>query len=153
MTTFRSKLAAANQSGTRTLVAVPEKAMLEFGGRRRVPVVATINGYAYRTTICDMGSGPCIGVRRSVREAAGVAFGDRITVTLAFDNEERTVEVPAFFAKAMTKAERASFDALSYSHRKEYVDWLVDAKKPETRERRVEKVREKLRLREQHAPS
>jgi hypothetical protein len=153
MTTFRSKLMGANQSGTMTFVAVPEKAMREFGGRRRVPVVATINGYAYRTTICDMGSGPCIGVRRSVREAAGVAFGGPITGTLAFDDKERTVEVPAFFAKAMTKAERKSFDALSYSHRKEYVDWLVAAKKPETRERRVDKAREKLRLREQRPPS
>jgi uncharacterized protein YdeI (YjbR/CyaY-like superfamily) len=57
----------------------------------------------------------------------------------------RTVEVPAFFAEAMTKAERKSFDALPYSHRKEYVDWLVTAKKPETRARRVEKAREKLR--------
>jgi hypothetical protein len=147
MATFRSKLLSANETGTMTFVSVPEKAMREFGMRRRVPVVATIDGYAYRTTICDMGSGPCIGVRRAVREAAGVAFGDRITVTLSLDEKERTVEVPAFIAEAMTKLERKAFDAMSYSHRKEYIDWLVTAKKPETRDRRLALVRQKLRER------
>ena len=147
MATFRSKLASANEAGTMTFVAVPEKAMREFGGRRRVPVVATIDGHAYRTTICDMGNGPCIPVRRAVREAAGIAAGRRITVTLVFDGEERTVAVPPFLAKAMTKTERTAFDSMSYSHRKEYVDWVAAAKKIETRERRIEKMREKLRER------
>jgi hypothetical protein len=147
MVTFRTKLASVNELGTMTFIAVPEKAMREFDGRRRVPVVATIDGYAYRTTICDMGNGPCIPVRRSVREAAGIAAGQRVTVRLAFDGNERTVAVPAFLAKAMTKTERTAFDSMSYSHRKEYVDWIVAAKKPETRDRRVEKAREKLRER------
>jgi bifunctional DNA-binding transcriptional regulator/antitoxin component of YhaV-PrlF toxin-antitoxin module len=147
MATFRTKLASVNEWGTMTFIAVPERAMREFDGHRRVPVVATIDGYAYRTTICDMGNGPCIPVRRSVREAAGIAAGRRVTVTLAFDGDERTVAVPAFLAKAMTKAERRAFDSMSYSHRKEYVDWITAAKKPETRDRRVEKTREKLRER------
>ena len=130
-----------------TFVAVPEKAMREFGERRRVPVVATIDGHAYRTTICDMGNGPCIPVRRAVREAAGIAAGQRVTVTLVFDGKERTVAVPLFLAKALTKTERTAFDSMSYSHRKEYVDWVAAAKKIETRERRIEKMREKLRER------
>jgi uncharacterized protein YdeI (YjbR/CyaY-like superfamily) len=60
---------------------------------------------------------------------------------------ERKIDVPEFFAKAMTKAERKAFDSMSYSHRKEYVDWIVAAKKIETRDRRIEKTREKLRER------
>lgn len=128
-----------------TFVEVPEKAMREFGGRRRVPVLATIDGHAYRTTVCDMGNGPCIPVRRSVREAAGIAAGQRVTVTLVLAGEERTVAVPPFLTKALTKTERTAFDAMVYSHRKEYVDWAMAAKKPETRDRRVEKMREKLR--------
>jgi hypothetical protein len=147
MATFRSKLASANEAGTMTFVAVPEKAMREFGERRRVPVVATIDGHAYRTTICDMGNGPCIPVRRAVREAAGIAAGQRVTVTLVFDGEKRTVAVPPLLAKALTKTERRAFDSMSYSHRKEYVDWVAAAKKLETRERRIEKMREKLRER------
>jgi len=58
-----------------------------------------------------------------------------------------TIAVPPFLAKALTKAERTAFDSMPYSHRKEYVDWIVAAKKPETRDRRVEKAREKLRER------
>jgi hypothetical protein len=149
MATFRTKLASANEAGTMTFIAVPERAMREFDGRRRVPVVATIGGYAYRTTICDMGNGPCIPVRRSVREAAGLAAGQSVAVTLVFDGDERTVAVPDFLAKAMTKTERTAFDSMSYSHRKEYVDWIGAAKKPETRDRRVGKAREKLRERTQ----
>jgi len=145
MATFRTKLASVNEAGTMTFIAVPEKAMQEFGGQRRVPVVATIDGHAYRTTICDMGNGPSIPVRRSVREAAGIAAGQRVTVALVLDGDERTVAVPPFLAKALTKTERTAFDSMSYSHRKEYVEWIVAAKRPETRDRRVEKAREKLR--------
>lgn len=66
----------------------------------------------------------------------------RATPTL--DAAERTVEVPAYFANALTVAERRTFDAMSYSHRKEYVQWIEGAKKPETRERRIENAREML---------
>ncbi len=142
--TYRTKLVSANKAGTMTFIAVPEKVMREFDGRRRVPVVATIDGYAYRTTICDMGNGPSIPVRRSVREAAEIAAGQRVTVTLVFDGEERTVAVPPFLARTLTKTERAAFDSMPYTHRKEYVDWIMEAKRPETRDRRIEKAREKL---------
>ena len=145
--TFRTKLASVNEAGTMTFIAVPEKVMRGFDGRRRVRVVATIDGHTYRTTICDTGNGPSIPVRRSVREAAGIAAGQRVTVTLISDVEERTVAVPPFLTKMLTKTERTAFDSMSYTHRKEYVDWIVAAKRPETRDRRVEKTREKLRER------
>ena len=61
--------------------------------------------------------------------------------------ESRTVDVPSDFATAMTLAERRAYDAMSYSQRKEWVDWIADAKKPETRLRRIEKAKAKLRER------
>jgi hypothetical protein len=143
---FRTTLACIDGKSTMTFVAIPASAMKAFGGRKRVPVVATINGLSYRTTITDMGNGPSIPVRASVRAAAGVEAGDRIDVVVELDAAERTVDVPDFFAAALTKAERRTFDAMSYSHRKEYVAWILDAKKPETRARRIEKAREAFRL-------
>jgi uncharacterized protein YdeI (YjbR/CyaY-like superfamily) len=65
--------------------------------------------------------------------------------------EERILDVPAYLTKALTAAERRTFDAMPYSHRKEYVDWIVSAKKPETRERRVQQARERLQERAQQA--
>jgi hypothetical protein len=111
-----------------------------FGGRIRVPVRATINGITWRTTIADMGAGPMIGVTAKTREAAGIKRGDRVSVSIALDTAERSVEVPADFAKAMTKAQRAAYDAMSYTHRKEYAAWIQEAKKPETRLRRIERA-------------
>jgi uncharacterized protein YdeI (YjbR/CyaY-like superfamily) len=63
------------------------------------------------------------------------------------DAKKRTVDLPPDFAKAMRAAERRAYDAMAYSHRKEYVAWIEAAKKPETRLRRIEKAREKLRER------
>ncbi|MGC1381424.1 MAG: YdeI/OmpD-associated family protein [Candidatus Baltobacteraceae bacterium] len=144
MPVFKAKLQSANVRGTTTYVAIPESAMRAFGGRRRVPVVATIGGHRFRTTISDMGFGPCIGVRTSVREAAGVRAGDRVDVALELDLQERTVDVPEEVAAAMSVAQRRLFDDLSYSHRKEYVEWILGAKKPETRERRIRKMLARL---------
>jgi Domain of unknown function (DUF1905)/Bacteriocin-protection, YdeI or OmpD-Associated len=141
---FRALLQGSETSSA-TFVAIPARIMKSFGGRIRVPVRATVNGTTYRTTICDMGSGPMIGVAAATRKAAGIERGQRVNVALEVDTEERTVAVPADFAKAMTAAERRAFDAMSYTHRKEYVIWIEDAKKPDTRTRRIEKARTKLR--------
>jgi len=146
MAKFETALRGVDDS-TSTYVAVPATVMRTFAGRIRVPVRVTINGVTWRTTICDMGSGPVIGVAAAVRQRAGVVRGDRIAVEVERDTDPRTVDVPADFAKAMRSPERRAFDAMSYSHRKEYVTWIEDAKKPETRLRRIEKARAALRER------
>jgi hypothetical protein len=143
---FRTKLEGSGDS-TATYALVPATAMRAFEGRTRVPVRVTVNGVTWRTTICNMGDGPMIGVTAAVRKAAGIERGQRITLDVERDTEVRTVDVPADFAKAMRAAERRAFDAMSYSHRKEYVQWIEAAKKSETRLRRIEKAREKLRER------
>lgn len=83
---------------------------------------------------------------RTNREAAGVAAGDTVSVALASDDAPRTVEVPDDLAAALDAAPRAraAFDAGSFSHRREWVEWVSGAKRPETRERRVRGVVEQV---------
>jgi hypothetical protein len=127
-----------------TYVLVPATVMRAFGGRIRVPVRVAVDGATHRTTICNMGLGPAIGVPAALRTAARIECGDRVTVVLEVDREERTVDVPPDLRKVLSAAQRRAFDAMSYSHRKEYVLWVEDAKRPETRARRIAQVRAKL---------
>jgi uncharacterized protein YdeI (YjbR/CyaY-like superfamily) len=144
---FSTRLKGYDLKGTTTFVFVPESVMAAFAPRRRVPVKATVNRFAYRTTIVDMGEGPCFAVNKTVREATGIARDDRIDVTVELDTDVRTVEVPPYLAKALGKRLRSTFDAMAYSHRKEYVEWISAAKQPETRARRIGKVLDKIRER------
>jgi uncharacterized protein YdeI (YjbR/CyaY-like superfamily) len=100
----------------------------------------------------DGEGGHFLVVNKSIRDAAGVDVGDRVTVVLRVDTEERRVEVPAELAEALaadTEARKA-FEAFGYSHQKEYADWVGEAKKAETRLSRAQKavgmLREKKRL-------
>lgn len=150
---FSTRLKGYDIKGTTTFVLVPEQVMAAFAPRRRVPVKATINRHAYRTTIMDMGEGPCFAVNKAVRDATGIIRDDRIEVTLELDTEERTVDVPADVAKALGKRLRATFDSMPFTHRKEYVDWIQAAKQIETRVRRIVKVIAKVRERAASAPA
>ncbi len=152
MARFRAVLEGIDKPAS-TYVRIPDRIMKAFGGRIRVPVRATVRGFTWRTTICNMGMGPMIGVTAATRKAAGIARDDRIDVTIEEDTDVRTVEIPADLKKAMSAAERRAFDAMAYSHRKEYVMWIDDAKKPETRLRRIKLACEKLRERTPTAPS
>jgi hypothetical protein len=109
-----------------------------FGRKSRVPVVATMNGYTYRSSLSPMGGCHMLPVAAEVRAGARVAGGDRVTLTLREDTEERTVDVPDDLARALDKAKaRAAFDAMAFSHRKEWVRAVQDAKRPETRTKRI----------------
>lgn len=141
---FRAILEGVDDSSG-TFVRVPDSVMSAFDGRIRVPVRIAVNGVEHRTTICDMGRGPSIGIPAAVRRVARIEHGDRITLSLEIDREERTVALPPDFANAMSAAEQRAYDAMSYTHRKEYVQWIEAAKKPETRARRIGQAREKLR--------
>jgi hypothetical protein len=109
-----------------------------FGRKSRVPVVATINGYTYRSSLSPMGGCHMLPVSGEVRKGAGIAGGDRVTLTLREDTEERTVDVPADLAKALGAAKmRAVFDKMAFTHRKEWVRAVLDAKREETRAKRI----------------
>jgi hypothetical protein len=142
VTTFRTTLL---QNGNNVGIDVPEGVVLGFGAGKRVPVQVTVNGHTWSSTVAVMGGKYLVGVPKAHREAAGVAGGETHEVTLEHDTSERTVDVPADLAAALAEAGlRDRFDALAYSHRKEHVRAIEDAKSAATRERRIAKAIEKL---------
>ena len=109
-------------------------------GKARAPVRVTINGYEFRTTIGAMSGRYLIGLNKEVRAGTGVSAGECVTADIVPDEEPRTVEVPADLAFALGPDERAFLDSLSYTHRKEYVRWIEEAKRSETRQARIAKA-------------
>ena len=143
MPTFHTTLL---QSGNNVGIEVPEEIVQGFGAGKRVPVTVRLNGYTYSSTIAVMGGRFLVGVSAAHRAAAGVEGGEEHDVTIEHDNAPRTVEVPDDLAAALEGAGlRSAFDALAYSHRKEHARSVTDAKKEETRQRRVAKVVDQLR--------
>ena len=116
-------------------------------GAKRFPVRATVNGYTWRTSVARMGGEFLVGLNREVREGAGAQAGDTVEVTLELDTAPREVEVPQALASALASdpAVKAAFDGLAYTHRKEYARWIAEAKREETRERRVAKALKMIR--------
>ena len=116
-------------------------------GAKRFPVVATVNGYTWRTTVTRMRGEFLVGLNREVRERAGVEAGDSVELEIDLDTAPREVDVPEAFATALDgdRVAGAAFEALAYTHRKEYARWIEDAKREETRQRRVEQALEMLR--------
>jgi len=108
-------------------------------GKLRAPVKVTLNGFTFASTISPMGhDGPCIPFRRSNREAAGLQGGETLDVTIALDTSERKVDVPADLLRELKKAKVADrWSELSYTHQKEHVDAIEQAKAADTRARRI----------------
>jgi hypothetical protein len=125
---------------TATGIEVPTEVIEGLGSSKRPPVTVTVNGYTYRTTAVRMGGRFLVPLAAENREAAGVAAGDDVTVEIALDTSPREVDLPADLAAAMDDAVRATYEGLSYTHRKEWVRWVEEAKKPETRASRIEKT-------------
>jgi hypothetical protein len=137
------------RDGAACFIPVPFDPRPVFG-KVRAPVKVTLKGYTYRSTIASMGAGPCIPLRRSHREAAEVDGGETIPVTLELDTGTREVATPPDLAKALDAAPRArdGWHALSYTRRREHVEAIEEARKPETRARRIHAA---VRAAAQHA--
>jgi bifunctional DNA-binding transcriptional regulator/antitoxin component of YhaV-PrlF toxin-antitoxin module len=142
----RFKAILGGAEGEAPTVELPFDAKERFG-KARAPVRGTVNGTAFRTTVAVYGGVYMVAFDKELRERAGVAIGDEVEVTLAPDDEPRTVELPSALADALDEdAEaKAAYEALSYTHRREYAEWIADAKREETRARRVGKAVEMLR--------
>jgi hypothetical protein len=125
---------------TATGIVVPDEVIAALGTSKRPPVTVTVNGHRYRTTAVRMGDRYLVPLAAEHREAAGVRAGETVVVDLEPDTAPREVELPADLAEAMDDAARAAYDRLSYTHRKEWVRWVEEAKKPETRATRIEKT-------------
>ena len=87
-----------------------------------------------------MGGSPCVPLRKSNREAAGLEGGETIDVRLDLDTDKREVTPPVDFVEALKATPRVweRWRDLSYTHRREHVEAIEGAKNPETRSRRIE---------------
>ncbi len=114
-------------------------------GSKRVKVKATFDGTEYRGSIVNMGGCYMIGLTQALRKQIGKGPGDIVTVEVEKDTEERVVEIPGDLRNELKKSGLLlKFEKLSYTHRKEYVQWINEAKKQETRERRIVKTIESI---------
>lgn len=127
------------RDGSICYIPVPFDPKTMFG-KVRAPVRVTVNGYTYRSTIASMGGVVCIPLRRSHREAAGLAGNESLSVRIELDEEKREAKPPADLVKALRAAPPAwdRWRELSFSHQREYVEAIEEAVKPETRARRIE---------------
>jgi uncharacterized protein YdeI (YjbR/CyaY-like superfamily) len=116
-------------------------------GEARPPVKGTVNGVPYRSRLSVYGGETMLGLTNAFRAQAGIAAGDEVEVTMERDDEPREVEVPPALQAKLDADEIASaaFAKLSFTHRREYAQWIAEAKKEETRERRAAKAVEMLR--------
>ena len=138
---FRAKLARFEGIGTWTYVKIPFDVEKHFGKGGQVKVKGTVNGADFRSSLMPDGDGQhFLVVPKSIRDRAKVKVGDRVTVVVESDAGPRFIEAPPDLAKALgkNKTAKAVWDEFAYSHKKAYVDWIVAAKKAETRVRRIE---------------
>jgi hypothetical protein len=128
-------------------IRLPPDLSEQLPGRGQLRVKGSIDGLAVQSSLMPTGTGTrCLGVHKATLEKGGFSAGQRLHVIIEADLAPREVEVPRDFAKALKGAPKARkiFDAFAYTHRKEYVRWIEEAKKPETRARRIEQAIEKL---------
>jgi hypothetical protein len=136
-----------NAGGGGAFVEVPFDVEAVFGSKKP-KVKAMIEGVPYRGTLVRMGS-EChlLLILKSIREQIGKTFGDEVTVSVEPDTAPRVIEIPADLKKAFKteKEAKAFFEKLSYTHQREYVTWITEAKKDETRQTRIVKTIDMLK--------
>ena len=131
------------REGTEAAALTPPFDIQEvFETRGRVPVRGTINGFPFRSSLMPMGGCHRMVVNKTIRDGARVKAGDKVSVQMERDEAERVVEAPLTLKKALAKSKtaQANWAKLSYTHRKEIARSITEAKKEETRDRRLEKA-------------
>jgi len=141
---FRATIEAAGRGGA--LVPLPFDPKAAFG-KARAPVRGTVNGAPFRSTVAIYGGVGYLGVAKALRTAAGADVGDEVDVEIVLDDSPREVDVPRELAALLARDREAarSFDALSFTHRREYARWIAEAKRADTKGRRVARAAEMLR--------
>jgi Bacteriocin-protection, YdeI or OmpD-Associated/Domain of unknown function (DUF1905) len=116
-------------------------------GKARAPVRGTINGHPFRSTVAVYGGRSYLPVKKALRVAAGVAAGDAVVIELEADAQPRTVDPPPDLAAALAADPEAgaAFAGLSFTHQREYAEWVAEAKREATRRRRITQAVEMLR--------
>ncbi len=147
MPSIRFKATLVPRGPAAAVVLSDEQVAAVGDGAKRFTVVASVNGYTWRTSVSRMRGEFLLGLNRAVREQARAQAGDIVEVELALDHAEREVELPEALATALAEDSqaRAAFDRLAFTHRKEFARWVQDAKRDQTRERRVAEALPMLR--------
>ena len=142
---FKAKIEAGDGGGA--YVLFPYDTGKEFGTKGKMPINATFDGVPYAGSLIKYGNPlHMLGMLKAIREQIGKGPGDDVEVVVWKDEAPRTVEVPAQFEKLLKREGLLPiFEKLSYTHRKEYCRWITDAKKEETRLRRLTKAVEMLK--------
>ena len=134
--------------GPAAAVVLSDEQVAAMAGDARAPAVTVrVNGQTFAGRIGRMGGEALLGFNRAVREQTGVAVGDELELEIALDSEPRAVEVPEDLAERLADddAARAAFDAIAYTHRKAFARWVADARRPDTRRRRIAETLTMLR--------
>ena len=140
---FDAKLVGRGPKGAWTFLPIPFNVQAAFGSKARVPVAGTLNGFAFRNSLLPNGDGThSMAVNKELQAGANAKAGDTVAVVMAPDTAQRSVAIPEDLKTALcgTAQMEQAFAKLPYSARKEFVDWVIEAKKPETRTRRVERA-------------
>jgi Bacteriocin-protection, YdeI or OmpD-Associated/Domain of unknown function (DUF1905) len=143
---FAAVIESARGGGA--LVELPAEVLEALGGGKRFRVTGTLNGVEFASSTMPIGGGRvCLGLHKATRMQAGVAPGDRVTIAVERDDRPREVEVPAELQEALAGDPEAAeaYERLAFTHRREYAQWVAEAKRPETRARRVAQTLERLR--------
>ena len=130
---------------TATGLRVPDEVVEALGAGKRPPVTVTLGSYSCRTTVAPMGGAFYVPLAAEHREAAGLTAGEDVDVRIELDSAPREVTLPDDLDAALDDETRTFFHGLAASHRKEWVRWGEEAKKPETRAARIEKTAASLR--------
>jgi len=146
--TLRFKVKLDGEAGSSVASLTPPFDVIEtFGTRARVPVRGTINGFAFRSSLVPMGGCHFIVVNKTMRDGAKVKAGDTVDVVMARDLEARTVEAPPELQKELAKSKKAQerWEKMSFTNKKEMALCIREAKREETRKRRLAKVMQVLK--------
>lgn len=144
---FKAKLVGRGPGHAWTILRVPFDVQKVFGRKSRVPVRGTMNGCSFGNSLMPEGDGThFMMVNKSLQKGAKAKPGDTVSVVIELDKALRTVTLPKDLKSALSRTTfaRRAFAALPYSRQKEFVDWIVQAKKPETHTRRIRKTLEML---------
>lgn len=137
---FRTKVELGGK--TATGIEVPDDVISALAGGKRPAVLVSIGRDTYRSTVASMGGRYLVPLSAENRAAAGVAAGEDVEVDIMLDTAPRAITVPADLADALAHDEQSQrfFDSLAYTHRKEWVRWVEEAKKADTRHSRISKT-------------
>jgi len=125
-----------------TFLVLPEEVSRLLPSRGQTTVEGTFGGSALRATLEPDGrGGHWLKVDRKLREAAGAAAGDVVTLAITPVAEEPEPTVPADLRKALAAAAakvREAWSDITPAARRDFVHWITSAKQAETRTRRIE---------------